>query len=114
MDDLVFKPRGEMGGEGVVVWSEADENERAERRALENHPEDRIAQRRVQLSCHPTLREGRLRPPGRPAPLRDPRRRTGARRPRAESGRAPGGTLIVNSSRGGRQGHVADQCAGVA
>lgn len=29
MDDLVFKPRGEMGGEGVVVWSEADDGERA-------------------------------------------------------------------------------------
>ena len=50
MDDPVFKPRGEMGGEGVVVWSEADENERAEvRRALENHPEDRIAQPRAAL-----------------------------------------------------------------
>ena len=69
MDDLVFKPRGEMGGEGVVVWSEADENERAEVRALENHPEDRIAQRRVQLSCRPCAKEG-FAPPGRPAPLR--------------------------------------------
>ena len=25
LDDLVVKPRGEMGGEGVVIWRDADE-----------------------------------------------------------------------------------------
>ena len=104
MDDLVFKPRGEMGGEGVVVWSEADVDERAEvRRALENHPEDRIAQRRVQLSCHPTLREGRLRP--RRVDLRPYVIRVAVEREHVVPGLSrvalDEGSLIVNSSRGG-------------
>jgi uncharacterized circularly permuted ATP-grasp superfamily protein len=104
MDDLVLKPRGEMGGEGVVVWSEADEDERAEvRHALENHPEDRIAQRRVQLSCHPTLREGRLRP--RRVDLRPYVIRVAGRREHVVPGLSrvalDEGSLIVNSSRGG-------------
>jgi uncharacterized circularly permuted ATP-grasp superfamily protein len=103
MDDLVLKPRGEMGGEGVVVWSEADEDERTEvRRAFENHPEDWIAQRRVQLSCHPTLREGRLRP--RRVDLRPYVIRAGGREhvvPGLSRVALEEGSLIVNSSRGG-------------
>jgi uncharacterized circularly permuted ATP-grasp superfamily protein len=103
MNDLVFKPRGAMGGEGVVVWSESDEDERAEvRRALENHPEDLIAQRRVQLSCHPTLREGRLRP--RRVDLRPYVIRAGGREhvvPGLSRVALEEGSLIVNSSRGG-------------
>jgi uncharacterized circularly permuted ATP-grasp superfamily protein len=94
----------ETGGEGVVVWSEADEDERAEvRRALEDSPEDRIAQRRVQLSCHPTLREGRLRPRRvdlRPYVIRV----VGGREvvvPGLSRVALEKGSLIVNSSRGG-------------
>ena len=30
MDGLVVKPRGEMGGEGVVIWADADEATRAD------------------------------------------------------------------------------------
>jgi uncharacterized circularly permuted ATP-grasp superfamily protein len=104
MDELVVKPRGEMGGEGVVVWSEADDDERGEvRRALEEHPDDWIAQRRVELSCHPTLCEGRLRPRRvdlRPYVIRVPGGREsvvpGLSRVALEEG-----SLIVNSSRGG-------------
>jgi uncharacterized circularly permuted ATP-grasp superfamily protein len=103
MDDLVFKPRGEMGGEGVVVWSEADQAERAQvRRALEESPQDLIAQRRVQLSCHPTLCEGALHPRRvdlRPYVVRGPGQESvvpGLSRVALEEG-----SLIVNSSRGG-------------
>jgi uncharacterized circularly permuted ATP-grasp superfamily protein len=103
MDDLVFKPRGEMGGEGVVVWSEADRRERSQvRQALEESPQDLIAQRRVQLSCHPTLCEGALHPRRvdlRPYVIRGPGRESvvpGLSRVALEEG-----SLIVNSSRGG-------------
>jgi uncharacterized circularly permuted ATP-grasp superfamily protein len=62
-DELVFKPRGKMGGEGVVVWRDASEDERAAvTAALQREPEQMIAQKRVELSTHPTLIEGRLEP----------------------------------------------------
>lgn len=102
-NELVFKPRAEMGGEGVVVWSEAEENERAEvRRSLDESPDDLIAQRRVQLSCHPTLREGRLRP--RRIDLRPYVIRAGDREsvlPGLSRVALEEGSLIVNSSQGG-------------
>jgi uncharacterized circularly permuted ATP-grasp superfamily protein len=62
-EELVFKPRGEMGGEGVVVWSQASEDERE--RALSevrDAPERFVAQDRVILSTHPTVCDGRLEP----------------------------------------------------
>jgi carboxylate-amine ligase len=63
LDDVVIKPRGEMGGEGVVVFSEASDRERkAAIDALERAPGDRIAQLRVGLSRHPTVCDGRLEP----------------------------------------------------
>jgi uncharacterized circularly permuted ATP-grasp superfamily protein len=103
MDEMVFKPRGEMGGEGVVVWADADEGERAEvRRSLDAAPEGLIAQRRVQLSCHPTLCGRTLRPRRvdlRPYVIRTPDRDwllAGLTRAALEEG-----SLIVNSSRGG-------------
>jgi uncharacterized circularly permuted ATP-grasp superfamily protein len=103
MDELVFKPRGEMGGEGVVVWSDAGEDERAEvRRTLDEAPEGLIAQQRVQLSCHPTLCGRALRPRRvdlRPYVVRTPERDwllAGLSRVALEEG-----SLIVNSSRGG-------------
>jgi uncharacterized circularly permuted ATP-grasp superfamily protein len=62
-DGYVFKPRGEMGGEGVVVWSHATRAERAEvERLLAADAEDLIAQERIELSCHPTVCDGRLVP----------------------------------------------------
>ena len=61
LDDLVVKPRGEMGGEGVVIWAEASEREReAALSGLRSSPQEFVAQRRVELSSHPTLCDGRL------------------------------------------------------
>jgi uncharacterized circularly permuted ATP-grasp superfamily protein len=63
LDELVIKPRGEMGGADVVIWSDADE--RLRRRTLErlrSEPERVVAQERVLLSTHPTLWRGRLEP----------------------------------------------------
>ena len=59
LDDLVVKPRGEMGGEGVVIWAQASETEREDAlSALKRAPEEFVAQRRIELSCHPTLCDG--------------------------------------------------------
>ena len=61
--DLVFKPRDEMGGEGVVIFTDADQDERADALAeVEEEPERFIAQERVTLSTHPTVCDGRLEP----------------------------------------------------
>jgi uncharacterized circularly permuted ATP-grasp superfamily protein len=103
-DELVFKPRGKMGGEGVVVWSQASEEERAEvERVLERTPEELIVQRRVELSTHPTVSSGRL------APRRVDLRPYVIRAPGREWVMAGGltrvalqeGSLIVNSGQGG-------------
>src|SRR5687767_8776379 len=92
-----------MGGEGVVVWADAGEDERAEvRRTLDAAPEGLIAQRRVQLSCHPTLCGRTLQPRRvdlRPYVIRTPDRDwllAGLTRAALEEG-----SLIVNSSQGG-------------
>ena len=73
-ESMVFKPRGEMGGEGVVVWASASEDERAATLAeIERAPERMIAQRRVELSTHPTVCDGPARAAARrPPPLPDP------------------------------------------
>jgi uncharacterized circularly permuted ATP-grasp superfamily protein len=64
LDGLVVKPRGEMGGEGVVIWRDADagtrERVRAEIAAAE--PGAWIGQELVELSVHPTVIDGRLEP----------------------------------------------------
>jgi uncharacterized circularly permuted ATP-grasp superfamily protein len=63
LDDLVVKPRGEMGGEGVVIWRDADEETRASVRAqIAAEPGGWIGQQLVQLSVHPTVVDGRLEP----------------------------------------------------
>jgi uncharacterized circularly permuted ATP-grasp superfamily protein len=92
-----------MGGEGVVVWSHADDAERDQvRRSLDDSPQELIAQRRVELSSHPTARGGRLRPRRvdlRPYVIRTPDREwvtPGLTRVALDEG-----SLIVNSSRGG-------------
>ena len=63
LDDLVVKPRGEMGGEGVVIWRDADEETRARvREQMAAEPGGWIGQELVQLSVHPTVVDGRLEP----------------------------------------------------
>jgi uncharacterized circularly permuted ATP-grasp superfamily protein len=63
LDDLVVKPRGEMGGEGVVIWRDADEETRARvREQMAADPGGWIGQELVQLSVHPTVVDGRLEP----------------------------------------------------
>ncbi len=62
-DELVIKPRGGYGGEGIVVLPHADPEDRERvRKAVQESPEDYIAQRMVMISCHPTVIDGRLVP----------------------------------------------------
>ena len=62
-DELVIKPRVGHGGHGVVVCAHA---ERADverlREAVRAAPGDYIAQRLVEISLHPTVIDGALRP----------------------------------------------------
>ena len=90
LDDLVVKPRGEMGGEGVVIWRDADGETRERVRArIGAEPGGWIGQELVQLSVHPTVVDGRARAaPRRPAPVRAAVRR---RRARAAGRLQPGG-----------------------
>jgi uncharacterized circularly permuted ATP-grasp superfamily protein len=63
LDGLVVKPRGEMGGEGVTIWRDADERTRERMRArIAAEPGGWIGQELVQLSVHPTVVDGRLEP----------------------------------------------------
>jgi uncharacterized circularly permuted ATP-grasp superfamily protein len=63
LDDLVVKPRGEMGGEGVVIWRDADDATRERVRAeIASSPGGWIGQQLVSLSVHPTVVEGVLEP----------------------------------------------------
>ena len=63
LDGLVVKPRGEMGGEGVVIWRDADEDTRERVRArIAAQPGGWIGQELVELSVHPTVVDGRLEP----------------------------------------------------
>jgi uncharacterized circularly permuted ATP-grasp superfamily protein len=63
LDELVVKPRGEMGGEGVVIWRDAGEETRERVRArIAAEPGGWIGQRLVRLSVHPTVVDGRLEP----------------------------------------------------
>jgi uncharacterized circularly permuted ATP-grasp superfamily protein len=104
LDDLVVKPRGEMGGEGVVLWREADgETRERVREQIAAEPGGWIGQELVQLSVHPTVVDGRLEPRHvdlRPyALLFDDRVRV---LPAATSRVALGrGSMIVNSAQGG-------------
>jgi uncharacterized circularly permuted ATP-grasp superfamily protein len=63
LDELVIKPRGGFGGHGVTIMPRASEPER--KRAvglLRRRPEHFIAQEPVEISSHPTIRGGGLRP----------------------------------------------------
>ena len=58
-----MKPRGEMGGEGVVIWRDADEDTRERVRGqIAAEPGGLIGQERVELSVHPTAVDGGLEP----------------------------------------------------
>jgi uncharacterized circularly permuted ATP-grasp superfamily protein len=102
--DLVLKPRGGYGGEGVVIGSRASVDERRE--AIDRAaaaPEDFIAQPVVSLSRHPTVVGDGLEP------RRVDLRAFAVSRP-GRTAVAPGGltrvalehgSMIVNSSAGG-------------
>jgi uncharacterized circularly permuted ATP-grasp superfamily protein len=61
VDDLVFKERAGEGGYGVTIFAHAtDADQQALIGELRRRPQDFIAQRRVTLSTHPTLVDGRL------------------------------------------------------
>jgi uncharacterized circularly permuted ATP-grasp superfamily protein len=63
IDELVLKPRDGFGGHGVTIMPRATALQR--RRAiglLRRRPEGFVAQETVQLSSHPTVCDGRLRP----------------------------------------------------
>ena len=63
LDELVVKPRGEMGGEDVVIWRDADEETRDRvRAAIAADPGNWIGQELVSLSVHPTVVDGALEP----------------------------------------------------
>jgi uncharacterized circularly permuted ATP-grasp superfamily protein len=62
-DELVVKPRGGHGGEGVAILPHADAADvEMLRRVVRESPESFIAQRMVTLSSHPTVIGGRLAP----------------------------------------------------
>lgn len=56
LGEMVVKVRHRVGGEGVLIGEEA-ESARAD---IEERPQDFIAQELVELSRHPTLRDGEL------------------------------------------------------
>ena len=62
-EELVVKPRGGYGGEGVAVLPHAEDWDiEAARKAVRERPEEFIAQRMVMISCHPTVIGGALEP----------------------------------------------------
>jgi uncharacterized circularly permuted ATP-grasp superfamily protein len=104
LDDLVVKPRGEMGGEGVVIWRDADEETRGRvRAAIASEPGGWIGQELVPLSVHPTVVDGRLEP--RHVDLRPYALLTdgGVRALPAATSRVAleEGSMVVNSGQGG-------------
>jgi uncharacterized circularly permuted ATP-grasp superfamily protein len=63
LDELVVKPRGEMGGQDVVIWRDAGEETRERvRAAIAAEPGGWIGQELVTLSVHPTVIDGELEP----------------------------------------------------
>ncbi len=60
-DELVIKPRGGYGGEGVVICPHADAADVQRLRIeVQERPHDFIAQEMIALSHHPTVIEGEL------------------------------------------------------
>jgi uncharacterized circularly permuted ATP-grasp superfamily protein len=104
LGELVIKPRGGSGGEGVTIMPRQSEPDRERTiAAVRRHPERFIAQEPVEISSHPTVRSGTLQP-----------RRVDLRpfvvsTPEGEIAMAGGltrfaqgaGEMVVNSSQGG-------------
>ena len=101
----MVKPRGEMGGEGVVIWRDADAATRdRERTRIERDPKGFVAQELVTLSVYPTVCGPRPRaPPRGSAPLRRPRDAAGVHLMPGGLSRVAlePGSMIVNSGQGG-------------
>ena len=104
LDELVVKPRGEMGGEDVVIWRDADQETRDRvRAAIAADPGNWIGQELVTLSVHPTEIDGALEPRHvdlRPYALLS---ETGVRVLPAAVSRVAlvRGSMVVNSGQGG-------------
>ena len=63
IDELVVKPRGGLGGRGIVICAHAtDQDVEKAARAIREHPEGLVAQETVWLSRHPTIRAGEIKP----------------------------------------------------
>jgi uncharacterized circularly permuted ATP-grasp superfamily protein len=63
LEGLVVKPRGESGGDGVVIWDDTDEETRTRTlRDIAAEPGCWVGQQVVQLSVHPTVVDGELEP----------------------------------------------------
>ena len=63
LDELVVKPRGAHGGEGVVIGPKSSRAELRDTAArISRTPRDFVAQPVVALSRHPTVCDGRLEP----------------------------------------------------
>lgn len=63
LDELVIKPRWELGGQDIVIGPKAGNQElKTVREAVRNDPGRHVAQRTVKLSTHPTLADGILEP----------------------------------------------------
>ena len=104
LDELVVKPRDGFGGQGVTIMRRVSTSERRRTLGLlRRRPEGFIAQDTVELSTHPTVCNGRLRP--RRVDLR-PFVVSGRGGARAMAGgltryAREEGEMVVNSSRGG-------------
>ncbi len=104
LDELVVKPVDGSGGAGIVIGSQASDEELADvRERLSLDPRGFIAQREVKLSMVPTLIGDRLRP--RHVDLRPFAVNDGERVYVLPGGLTrvalPEGALVVNSSQGG-------------
>jgi uncharacterized circularly permuted ATP-grasp superfamily protein len=104
LEELVIKPRDGFGGKGVTIMPHATESQR--RRAIglvRRRPERFIAQETVQISSHPTVCGGRLRPRRvdlRPFVVSGPRGAAAMTGGLTRYARGAG-DLVVNSSQGG-------------
>jgi carboxylate-amine ligase len=102
LEELVLKPVDGYGGHGVVIGPAANRSELAElATTVRAHPESWVAQDMVSLSTHPTFTGTRLEPQAidlRAFVLLGERAEVV---PAALTRVASGGSMIVNSSRGG-------------